>query len=289
MGAKPQYRTCHLDIMDFLHLQNRTIVVFGVANRRSVAYAVHRVLEEAGATLVHVVKDDSVRQSCRKLLGERTVLTCDVGDERQIAELADTLRDTTGEVHGVFHSIAFANYSEGLGAFHDTRREDFLQAMDISCFSLTRIAHHLQPLLAPDASIVTMSISSTRAAAENYGMMGPVKAALDSSVAFLAKSLGEGTNIRVNAVGAGLLKTSASAGIPGYVDSYLYAEQVIPRRRALGTDEVARTAAFLLSPASSGINAQTVVVDAGMAINFFDKSIVCCVMGGTTTKKGNET
>lgn len=272
--------------MDFLHLQNRTIVVFGVANRRSVAYAVHRVLEEAGVNLIHVVKDDSVRQSCRKLLGDRTVLTCDVGDDRQISELAETLRHDVGEIHGVFHSIAFANYSDGFCAFHDTRREDFLQAMDISCFSLTRIAHHLQPLLAPDASIVTMSISSTKAAAENYGMMGPVKAALDSSVAFLAKSLGEGTGIRVNAVGAGLLKTSASAGIPGYVDSYLYAEQVIPRRRALSTDEVARTAVFLLSPASSGVNAQTVVVDAGMAINFFDTSIVRRVM--TSTANENE-
>lgn len=276
--------------MDFLQLQNRTIVVFGVANRRSVAYAVHCALEQTGVNLIHVVKDETVRQSCQKLLGGRTVLTCDVEDDRQIAELAETLRNSVDAIHGIFHSIAFANYSEGFGTFHDTRKADFLQAMDISCFSLTRIAHHLHPLMAPDASIVTMSISSTKAAAENYGMMGPVKAALDSSVAFLAKSLGEGTDIRVNAVGAGLLKTSASAGIPGYVDSYLYAEQVIPRHRALSTDEVARTAVFLLSPASSGINAQTVVVDAGMAINFFDKSIVRRVMSGTTTtEKGSET
>lgn len=271
--------------MDFLQLDQRNVVVFGVANRRSVAYAAHRVLADAGANVVHVVKNEEVRGACRKLLQGETVLTCDVEDDQQIAQLAQDLPAHAEEIHGVFHSLAFANYSHGFGTFHDTRREDFLQAVDISCFSLTRIAHYLQPLLAEDASIVTMSISSTRAAAENYGMMGPVKAALDSSVAFLAKSLGDGTRIRVNAVGAGLLKTSASAGIPGYVDSYLYAEKVIPRRQALTTDEVGRTAAFLLSPASSGINAQTVIVDAGMGINFFDKSIVHSVME-QSNKKG---
>ena len=111
-------------------------------------------------------------------------------------------------------------------------------------------------------------------AAENYGYMAPVKAALDSCVVFLAKSLSADTRIRVNAVGAGLLKTSASAGIPGYIDAYLFAEQVIPRKRALGTDEVADTAAFLLSPRASGINAQTVIVDAGMSINYFDRAVV---------------
>ncbi len=102
----------------------------------------------------------------------------------------------------------------------------------------------------------------------------PVKAALDSSLAFLVKSFSRFSKIRFNAVGAGLLKTSASAGIPGYVDSYLYAEKVIPRHEALQTDEVANVAVFLLSPRSSGVTAQTIVVDAGMAINYFDQSIV---------------
>ena len=153
---------------------------------------------------------------------------------------------------------------------------DLLQAVDISCFSLLNVCNSLKGLFAEDASIVTMSISTTRMASENYGYMGPIKAALDSSVAFLAKSLSQeiSPNIRVNAVGAGLLKTSASAGIPGYIDAYLFAEQVIPRRRALETDEPAQVLAFLLSPRSSGINAQTIVVDAGMSINYFDRGIV---------------
>ena len=111
-------------------------------------------------------------------------------------------------------------------------------------------------------------------ASENYGFMAPIKAALDSSLAFLAKSFSGFSEVRFNAVAPGLLKTSASAGIPGYVDSYLFAEQVIPRRRAVQTDEVAHAAAFLLSPRSSGIQAQSIVIDAGMSLNYFDREIV---------------
>jgi enoyl-[acyl-carrier protein] reductase I len=104
--------------------------------------------------------------------------------------------------------------------------------------------------------------------------MAPIKAALDSSLAFLAKSFSRFSQIRFNAVAPGLLKTSASAGIPGYVGAYLYAEQVIPRKQAVRTEEAAAAAAFLLSPRSSGINAQRIVVDAGMSINYFDCELV---------------
>jgi enoyl-[acyl-carrier protein] reductase I len=129
-------------------------------------------------------------------------------------------------------------------------------------------------LLANDASVVTISISTTRMASENYGFMAPVKAALDSSLAFLAKSFSRFSRVRFNAVAPGLLKTSASAGIPGYVDSYLYAEQVTLRREAVKTEEVANVAAFLLSPRSGGINAQRIIVDAGMEVNYFDRDLI---------------
>ena len=133
--------------------------------------------------------------------------------------------------------------------------------------------------MSKDASVVTISISTTTMASENYGFMAPVKAALDSSLAFLTKSFSNFSSIRFNAVGPSLLKTSASAGIPGYVDSYLFAEQVIPRGRALETQEAANVALFLLSPRSSGITAQTIVVDAGMSINYFDQNIVKNALG----------
>jgi enoyl-[acyl-carrier protein] reductase I len=111
-------------------------------------------------------------------------------------------------------------------------------------------------------------------ASENYGYMAPIKAALDSSLAFLTKSFSRFSRVRFNAVAPSLLKTSASAGIPGYVDSYLYAEQIIPRKEAVQTQEAADVALFLLSPRSSGICAQSLIVDAGMSINYFDAEII---------------
>ena len=122
--------------------------------------------------------------------------------------------------------------------------------------------------------MVTISISTTRMAAENYGYIAPVKAALESSLCFLAKSFSSFSNVRFNAVCPGLLKTSASAGIPGYIDSYLFAEKVTLRKKALATSEVADAAAFLLSERSSGVNAQTLVIDAGMDVNYFDSEII---------------
>ena len=175
---------------------------------------------------------------------------------------------------GLVHAIAFADYSGGLRPFHETGRAQFLQAVDISAFSLTAVSNALKDVLARDASVVTIGISTTRMASESYGFMAPIKAALESSLAFLTKSFSRFSEIRFNAVAAGLLKTSASAGIPGYVDSYLFAEKVIPRGRAVATDEVAATTGFLLSPRSSGITAQSIVVDAGMSINYFDADII---------------
>ncbi|MGN0880143.1 MAG: enoyl-ACP reductase [Oligosphaeraceae bacterium] len=266
----------------YLQLEGRTIVVLGVANRRSVAWAIARTLREQGARLVFVFRDQQLLDKNRALIGDDApACVCDVERDEDLDALPRRLADGCGvqTLHGLVHSIAFANYSEGLKPFHQTLRRDFLQAVDISCFSLTNLAGRLAPLLAPDASIVTISISATRMASENYGYMGPIKAALDSSVAFLAKSLARNVSprIRVNAVGPGLLKTSASAGIPGYIDAYLYAERVIPRGEALTTDEAAQAAVFLLSPRSSGINAQTLVVDAGMAINYFDRDVIHAV------------
>ena len=175
------------------------------------------------------------------------------------------------------HSIAFADYSDGMKPFHETGKAQFLQAVDISCYSLVSVCNALKEQFAENASVVAISISTTRMASENYGYMAPIKAALDSSMAFLAKSFSTShstSQMRFNAVAPGLLKTSASAGIPGYVDSYLFAEQVIPRGQAVQTSEAANVAAFLISPRSSGINAQSLVVDAGMAINYFDSKIV---------------
>jgi enoyl-[acyl-carrier protein] reductase I len=263
--------------MSFLQLENKSILIFGAANRKSVAWHISRVLAEAGARCVYVVQNEEIKAGVVRLLQDReteNIYVCDVEHEDQIARLKDELSQSNEKFHGLVHSIAFADYAFGLAPFHETPKPAFLQAMDISCFSLIALSNALRDLLDADASVVTISISTTQMASENYGYMAPIKAALDSSLAFLAKSFSRFSRIRFNAVAPGLLKTSASAGIPGYVDAYLYAEQIIPRKKAIQTEEVANLAAFLLSPRSSGINAQRIVVDAGMAINYFDKEII---------------
>ena len=223
------------------------------------------------------VRSENRRESLGKLLKDRTVLVCDVEQQSEIDALAETLTRQGVVLSGLVHSIAFADYPEGIRPFHETTRKQFLQAVDISAYSLTNVCNALKERFASDASVVTIGISTTRMASESYGFMAPIKAALESSLAFLTKSFSRFSEVRFNAVAAGLLKTSASAGIPGYVDSYLYAEKVIPRGRAVETDEVANTAVFLLSPRSSGITAQSIVVDAGMSINYFDAAVVDAV------------
>jgi len=262
---------------DFLGLQGKVFLVMGVANKKSVAYRIARIIEQSGGLVVYSVRSEERRQSVAKLLGDAPILVCDVEKQIDIDKLADEIKSHNVTLAGVVHSIAFANYPDGIRPFHETTRGQFLQAIDISAFSLTAIANALKDVLAKDASVVTIGISTTRMASESYGFMAPIKAALESSLAFLTKSFSSFSEVRFNAVAAGLLKTSASAGIPGYVDSYLYAEKVIPRGRAVETDEVANTAVFLLSPRSSGITAQSIVVDAGMAINYFDARVVNAV------------
>ena len=263
---------------DFLQLAGKRFLVLGVANKKSVAYHIARTIEEVGGEVVYVVRSPQRRQQVEQLLPGRPIYECDVEQQSQIDALAARLKAEQPRFHGLVHSIAFADYSGGIHPFHQTTRQQFLQAVDISCFSLIALSGALQEQLDPQASVVTIGISTTRMASESYGFMAPVKAALESSLAFLTKSFSRFSQVRFNAVSAGLLKTSASAGIPGYVDAYLYAERVIPRKAALATQEVANVAAFLLSPRSSGITAQSIVVDAGMSINYFDREIIADAM-----------
>ena len=260
--------------MTFLGLKGKKILIFGIANRKSVAFHIAEVLKESGAEIICSVYGKEQKEIVEKYFPGTPAFLCDVSDEIALRKHAKEIGEKHGKIYGIVHSIAFANFAAGLKPFHETKKSDFLKTMDISCYSFIQIADLFKPYMEIDGSIVTISISTTRMAAENYGYMAPVKAALDSSICFLAKSLSEDTKIRVNGVGASLLKTSASAGIPGYIEPYLFGEKATLRKEALKTDEVANVAAFLLSPRSSGINAQTVIVDAGMSVNYFDREIV---------------
>ncbi len=264
--------------MSFLNLENKNILVFGVANRKSVAYQTGKILEEQGARVIYSVRSPERREQVRKLLGEAPVYVCDVEREEEIRHLAAAVANDHGSLHGIVHSIAFANYSEGFKPFHETQREDFLQATAISCFSLVEIARAFKPCLDPKASVVAVSISSHLVTAANYGYMSPIKSALDGTVRNLAKSFSADTEVRFNTVNAGLLKTSASAGIPGYIESYLYGEKMTFRKRALATREVADAILFLLSERSSGMNGTGMVIDAGLGCNYFDQELIDLAM-----------
>jgi enoyl-[acyl-carrier protein] reductase I len=264
---------------DFLRVSGKTFLVFGVANRKSVAWSVAKTLEEQGARVVYSVRSEARKKSLETLLAGNPVFVCDVeqagATERLAAEVAAAGH---APLHGIVHSIAFANYSEGFKPFHETKRADFLQATAVSAFSLVEVARAFKPHLAPTASVVTIGISSLLVTPDNYGYMGPIKAALESSVRFLAKSFSADSAVRFNSVGSGPLKTSASAGIPGYLESYLYAEKLTFRKKNLETQEVANSVVFLLSERSSGINGTTLVVDAGLGANYFDKEIIRLAM-----------
>lgn len=264
---------------DFLQLSGKTFLVQGVANKKSVAWLIAKSLEDQGARVVYAVRSEARKQSLATLLAGKPVFLCDSEQEGACDQLAaEVAAAGFAPLHGLVHSIAFANYSEGFKTFAETKRADFLQATAISAFSLVELTRAFKPHLVRDASVVTIGISSLLVTPDNYGYMGPIKSALESCARFLAKSLSADTAIRVNVLGSGPLKTSASAGIPGYLESYLYAEKLTFRKRALDTQEVANVALFLLSPRSSGINGTTLVVDAGLGSNYFDKDVIRLAM-----------
>ena len=263
----------------FLGISGKTFLISGIANRKSVAWHTAEILEGEGAKIIYVVRSQNREAELLVLKPEAEVLVCDFEKSDQVKSLHQLISQLDSEsIHGILHSIAFANYSEGVQPFHQTKLKDYLQATHISSFSLIELANACKTALSQNGSVVTIGISSTEVTAENYGFMAPIKASLEANVRYLAKSFSAFSSVRFNSVNAGPLKTSASAGIPGYLKNYLFAEKLTFRKKALLTEEVANTAVFLLSNASSGINGQGIVVDAGMGLNYFDKDVVNSAM-----------
>ena len=262
--------------MNFLDVEGKNFLITGVANKKSVAYSVASKLLENGASILLSIQKEEQREKVSKLFPDCPIFICDVENESDVENLGAKIRKTEIQLSGLLHSIAFANFSNEHTPFHQTNLNDFQQATNICCFSLITLSNALKDSFTKEASVVTISISNTKAV--SYGYLGPIKAALDHVVIYLAKSFSEFSNVRFNAVCAGPLKTSASSGIPGYVNNYLFAEKLTLRKEALKTPEVANTASFLLSPASRGINATGIVIDAGMSCNYFDSDVVNSTM-----------
>jgi len=258
--------------MSFLNLKNKTFLISGVSNKKSIATFVAKELTSQEAQVILTVQNDEAKTRATKIFPDADIYILDVSKTGEVKNFGKMLQEKEVKLDGFLHSMAFANYSEGIKPYHETKFNDLMEAIQISCFSLTSISNAIKDSLKNDASVVTVSISNTKAT--NYGYMGPIKAMLDSSIAYLAKSFSVFSNIRFNAVCSGPLKTSASAGIPGYIENYLFAEQLTMRHQALKTQEVADVISFLLSSRSSGVNASGIVVDAGMNANYFDEKVV---------------
>ena len=257
--------------MNYLGVQGGRFLVCGLANRRSVAWHVGQALMAEGASVVYTVHSEERRRAVEDIAGGAPVYVCDAERPEAFEDLAAVAGSAHGPFAGLVHSIAYARYSGK--AFHETRREDFLQAALVSAFSLVELARALRPHLEPGAGVVAVSISSLTVTPAAYGLMSPVKAALEGIVRHLAKSY-SGAGVRFNTVNAGPLRTRSAAGIPGYMDNYLYAEKLTFRKKALETREVADAVLFLLSRRASGINGAGLTVDAGHGLNGFDEEVV---------------
>lgn len=252
-----------------INLTNKLFFITGVANKKSIATFTAKKLIEYGAECIFSAQNETNLKNVNKLFPNSKAFLLDVRDKNQIDQISQHFDK---KIDGFLHSLAFARFDPNFTKFHQTPRDYFLEAALVSSFSLVEISNAIKDQLNKNASIVTVSISNTKAT--SYGYLGPIKAMLETSVCYLAKSFSEFSKIRFNSVGAGPLKTSASAGIPDYIDNYLYSEELTLRKKNLETSEVANTITYLLTDLSSGINAQNIIIDAGMSSNYFDQKIV---------------
>ncbi|GIO87489.1 enoyl-[acyl-carrier-protein] reductase [NADH] FabI [Paenibacillus faecis] len=249
-------------------LAGKNIVVMGVANDRSIAWAIAQSLAEQGARLAFTYESERVEGRVRKLaesIPNSLILPCNVTADEDIDKLADTLRTEFGVLHGLVHSIAFAKAEDLAGEFQDTSREGFALANDISVYSLVAVSKRLSPLMTEGGSIMTMTYMGSERVMRNYNVMGVAKAALESSVRYLANDLGP-RNIRVNAISAGPIRTLAAKGISDFNSILKQVEEKAPLRKTTDAAEVGDTAMFLLSHLSRGITGEVIYVDGGYNI-----------------------
>ncbi len=249
----------------------KTAVIFGLANKRSIAWAIAKKLAEAGWRLAITYQNERLELEAKDLIAElpgASGFMCDVTQDDQIARLYGQLSANYGVLHGLVHSIGFAPEADLKGGFINTSRDGFRVAHDISVYSLIAVSRGALPLMAAGGSIVTLTYYGAEKVVPRYNVMGVAKAALEATVRYLAFDLGPQA-IRVNAISAGPLKTLASRGISGFGDMLKVQAERSPLRRNVDAGEVGATAAFLLSDAGSGITGEVIYVDCGYNIMGF--------------------
>jgi enoyl-[acyl-carrier protein] reductase I len=252
-------------------LQGRTAVVFGVANKRSIAWAIAQQMQQAGAQLAITYQNERLKQEADDLIAElpnAQAFQCDVSRDEEIAQLFAQLKERYGKLDALVHSIAFAPAEDLKGDFAETSREGFRIALDISAYSLVALARAARPLMTDGGSIITLTYYGSERVIPRYNVMGVAKSALEACVRYLAYDLGK-SRIRVNAISAGPIKTLAARGISGFGEMLKEQAERSPLQRNVDINEVAATAVFLASDAGSGITGETIYVDCGYNIMGF--------------------
>ena len=240
-------------------------VVFGVANDRSIAWAITQALSQAGARLALTYQGERLKDRVERLadtLTDPLLLPCDATDDQEIDGVFDSLANEFGEISFLVHSIAYANRDDLSGRFSDTGREGFRLALEVSAYSLLPLVRRAAPLMTGGGSVVAMTFDASQRVYPGYNVMGTAKAALENSVRQLASEFGP-DNIRVNAISAGPLETLAARGITGFRDMRRIHAERAPLQRNITAEEVANTALFLCSGLATGITGAIIPVDAG--------------------------
>jgi enoyl-[acyl-carrier protein] reductase I len=252
-------------------LQGRVAVVFGVANKRSIAWSIAQGLHDAGAKLAVTYQNERLEQEAKDLilsLPGAEAFMCDVSDDAAIDRLFAQLKERYGKLHVLVHSVAFAPPDELKGEFVNTTREGFRIAHDVSVYSLVAVSRAAAPLMEDGGSILTMTYYGAEKVVPRYNVMGVAKAALECTVRYLAYDLGK-RNIRVNAISAGPIRTLAARGISGLSEMLKSHAERAPLQRNVDVNEVGATGVFLASDASSGITGEVLYVDCGYNIMGF--------------------
>lgn len=251
-----------------IDLTGRNAVIFGVANDRSIAWAIARTLADAGARIALTYQNDRLLSRVERLaetLDDPVLLQCDASDDEQIQSVFDAIGSQMGSLSILVHSIAFANRDDLAGRLADTGRDGFRTALEISAFTLLPMVRHAAPLMTDGGSVIAMTFHASSRVYPGYNVMGTAKAALEHEVRQLAYEFG-GDGIRVNAISAGPVDTLAARGISGFLDMRRAHADKAPLGRNITADEVAQTALFLCSDLSSGVTGTVLPVDAGYHI-----------------------
>ncbi|WP_424765518.1 enoyl-ACP reductase FabI [Paenibacillus sp. sgz302251] len=251
-------------------MENKKIVIMGVANDRSIAWGVAKSLHNQGAKLIFTYRKERSLDKLQKLLAQHQIealqtVSCDVLDDNSVVDAFKEIERVSGTIHGVVHSVAFAEKNELQGEYLDTTREGYMLAQNSSTYSLVAVAREAKKLMKDGGSIVTQTYIGAERVMKNYNVMGVAKAALEASVMYLAEDLGK-YGIRVNAVSAGPIRTLAAKGVSGFNDIMSTIEEKAPLRRNIDQEEVGDATMFLLSSLSRGITGEVLHVDAGYHI-----------------------